>query len=43
MPMVLLGANSSNAATRTVAIDVWGKLHATYGRDMDAYLKSGEF
>ena len=42
MPMLLLGANSSNAATRTVAIDVWGRLYSTYGREMDAHLKSGQ-
>ena len=41
MPMLLLGANSSNANTRTVAIDVWGRLYSTYGRDMDSHLKSG--
>ena len=42
MPMLQHGANSSNAQTRTVAIDMWVKLHATYGRKMDAQLKAVE-
>ena len=42
MPMLLHGANSSNAQTRTVAVDMWVKLHGTYGRKMDAQLKGVE-
>lgn len=41
MPMVVLGANSSNAATRTEAIKVWVKLFQTYDRrKIDVHIRS---
>ena len=41
MPMVVLGANSSNAATRTEAIKVWVKLFQTYDRrKIDLHIRS---